>query len=174
MQRAWKEKYCLKHSATSRTINSNYYHPCQWMFFLLKMSLSIRFFYINERPILIYFIETFHSLLHREMSVQMQWQIIQMDNETVGCTDTLTSDRLCPLPCVSAKPQSQAQVFFSIKSLLFVSLVFIFSFIWLLKALTLKSTTMSTTCSASFWKLPEKSCSENECNRQTSHCFDTI
>lgn len=97
--------------------------------FLLKMSLSIRFFYINERPILIYFIETCHSLLHREMSVQMQWQIIQMDNETVGCTDTLTSDRLCPLLCVSAKPQSQAQVFFSIKSLLFVSLVFIFSFI---------------------------------------------
>lgn len=62
--------------------------------FLLKMSLSIRFFYINERPILFYFIETCHSLLHREMSVQMQWQIIQMDNETVGCTDSAAP---CPV-----------------------------------------------------------------------------
>lgn len=47
---------------------------------------------------LFYFIETCHSLLHREMSVQMQWQIIQMDNETVGCTDTLTSDSAAPCP----------------------------------------------------------------------------
>lgn len=107
------------------------------------------------------------------MSVEVQWQIIQMDNETVGCTDTLTSDRLCPLPCVSAKPQSQAQVFFSIKSLLFVSLVFFFFHLTCESSNTeMHNNVHRMFCQ--FLKVTREMCSENECNHLTSHCFDTI
>lgn len=112
---------------------------------------------------------TCHSLFHRGMSAEVQWEIILTYNETVGCTDT--SERLCPLPWISASPQSQTWLFFSMILLLFVFWV---TFFRCLKAQNLKSTTMSTACPVNFWKSPKKSCGENQCNHPTSHCFDAI
>lgn len=112
---------------------------------------------------------TCHSLFDRGMPAEVHWQIILIYNEPVGCTDT--SERLCPLPWISASPQSQTLFFFFMIVLLFVSRV---TFSIHLKAQNLKSTTVSTASSVNFWKQLEKSCGENQCNHLTSHCFDTI
>lgn len=72
--------------------------------------------------------EACQSFFHKWMSAGVWWQMILAHNETVGCTETMTSLRLCPLPLISANPQSQTWLFFLMTSLLFVSWVIFFNF----------------------------------------------
>lgn len=84
---------------------------------------------VSNNMLLAFFLFCFWHLpfsVHRGMPAEVNWQIIQIYNETVGCTDTLTSQRLTPLPWISANPQSQTRLFSSMDSLLFVSLVIFF------------------------------------------------
>lgn len=48
---------------------------------------------------------------------EVQKQNILMYNERVGCSGSLTSDRLCLLPCISANPQSQMWFFYLYESI---------------------------------------------------------